>query len=72
MKYTQYNHHGETVWVKTEQKGRHKEHCLCYACEKFHPGSEDNCPVAEANYRHCVEYNLVLPVWECPWFMERE
>jgi hypothetical protein len=70
-KFEQYEHHGVMVWVNSELKGKHREHCLCYQCLNFNPGTpEDNCPIANANYALCVLENMVLPVWECPKFEE--
>lgn len=69
MKLETYNHHGCNVTVRSDLKGRHQEHCLCYApCEKFKPGQPDNCPIAQAVYENCVKFNIVTPMWECPEF----
>ena len=57
------------VAVKSELKGAHQKHCLCYAgCVEFKPGTNDNCPIAAAVYVNCVQLNIVTPVWECPRF----
>ena len=69
--YEQYEHHGRMVWVRSNLKGAHKHVCLCYACEKFKPNEDDNCTVAEGNFQYCVKHDLVLPVWECPHFVEQ-
>jgi hypothetical protein len=67
-----YEHHGSLVHVVSEVKGRHREHCLCWACEKFTPHDRDtNCPIANALYALCVEHSLVTPVYECPVFEAR-
>jgi len=70
-KFVQYVHHGVSVWVKDVLKFKHREHCLCYSCDKFKPEQEDNCPLAQGNYEYCVKHDLVLPVWECPLFIEK-
>lgn len=71
-KFTQYNHHGTDVWVMTEMKGKHRDICLCFSCEKFKPGvPELNCPIANLNYAVCLAHDLVLPVVECPKFVEK-
>jgi hypothetical protein len=73
MEFVQYKHHGKKVFVREELKGHHKEFCLCYRCktfEEFDPSK--NCPTANMVYAMCVKYNLVLPVWECPKFKEKE
>lgn len=70
-KFEQYEHHSATVWVASENKGLHREHCLCYSCKKFNPGvPEENCPLANLNYAVCLLNDMVLPVWECPRFEE--
>jgi len=70
-KFESYVHHGKPVYVNKKLKGKHKEHCLCFSCDKFNPGMpEENCPIANLNYAVCLAHNLVLPVWECPEFQE--
>ena len=67
--FEEYVHHGsEEVSVMQELKGKHKDFCLCYSCDKFKPDTPENCPVAQEVYTLCVQENLVLPVWECPAF----
>ena len=61
--YTQYEHHGTTVWVASHHKGIHRYVCLCFACEKFKPGTEENCPIAQAVYENCVEHGITTPMW---------
>lgn len=64
-----YEHHGATVTVQSELKGKHREHCLCFqGCANFKPGSADNCEIAAAVYKNCVQFDIVTPVWECPRF----
>lgn len=68
-KHERYEHHGAMVSVRKDLKGKHKEHCLCYApCAKFKPNTPDNCPLAQGVYALCVTQDMVLPVWECPDF----
>lgn len=50
-------------------RGKHREHCLCWRCLNFKPGTEDNCRIAKRLYQICVEENLVTPVYECPAYM---
>ena len=72
-KITGYLHHGVYVRVDEGQKGKHKEHCLCYRCAIFNPQDKDkNCKIANLNFALCQLCNLVLPVWECPQFIEKE
>lgn len=61
-----YIHHGAEVFVFSELKGKHREHCLCFQCKFFKPGEPDNCPIAQATFENCVKYNTVTPVYECP------
>ena len=73
MPYEQYEHHGALVWVNSALKGKHREYCLCWSCGKFTPDNrETNCPIANRVYELCKEEQLVLPVWECPVFEEKE
>jgi hypothetical protein len=63
-----YKHHGTEVSVQEHLKGKHREHCLCFQnCVHFKPENrEENCEIANANFKTCVDFNVVLPVWECP------
>lgn len=65
--YEQYQHHFRDVWVRSDLKGKHREHCLCFSCAKFVPSS-DQCRIARAVYGNCVAFGVVTPVWECPDF----
>ncbi len=67
--YTTYEHYGTNVKVRADLKGLHRDHCLCYKCEEFAPGTKRNCPIAVEIYANCVKYNVVTPVWECPQFV---
>ena len=67
--YERYEHHGRTVWVRSDLKGRHREHCLCHSCAKLN--TEDwaaNCPIASLLYAFCVQTGCTTPVFECPEF----
>ena len=73
-KYVCYDHfgNGSKQWVREDLKGKHREHCLCFNCEKFNPEErEGNCPIANILYSICVAHNIVTPVWECPEFVEK-
>ena len=66
-----YYHHGRWVYVRKELKGKHREYCLCFSCQLFNPENHDgNCRTATLIYAVCVTNNMVLPVWECPHFIE--
>lgn len=72
--FEKYKHHGERhgeeVWVRKDLKGKHRDHCLCFSCQKFFPDAPFNCFIAEHVFTACKRFNLVLPVWECPRFEE--
>jgi hypothetical protein len=69
--FEKYKHHGKVyVWVRSDLKGLHRDHCLCFDCSKFHPGSPGNCPVAQELYELAVRNETVTPVWECPKFAQ--
>lgn len=68
--FIQHEHHRELVWVEESQKGLHRDHCLCFSCERFKPDTRENCRIAKEVYALCVREGLVLPVWECPLFGE--
>ncbi|HDL07141.1 MAG TPA: hypothetical protein ENG35_00170 [Desulfobacteraceae bacterium] len=68
-----YEHHGRKVYVNSKNKGKHREHCLCYKCKKFNPKDrENNCTIANEVYANCVKYNIITPVYECPEFVSKE
>lgn len=69
--YTQYDHHGNRVWVRADLRGRHRNHCLCQVCTYFQPGTLLNCEIAQATYENCVKYGTVTPIWECPKFAKK-
>lgn len=72
-KFVQYGHFGVKVWVRSDLKGKHREHCLCFQCDRLKiDEKEPNCEIADENYAFCVKHHLVLPVWECPEFVEKE
>lgn len=68
--FEKYVHHGKTIWVRKDLRGLHRDHCLCFSCRQFHPGSRGNCPIAQTLYQACIDYHVVTPVWECHRFRE--
>lgn len=68
MIFVEYKHHGNSVWVNEQLRGRHSEHCLCHSCKHFSPNAEDNCTIAQELYEFDVKHKMVTPVWECPQF----
>lgn len=76
MEYVTYKHWEDymPVFVRKDLKGKHREHCLCFSWEHFHPnpeGRKENCLIANAVYDNCVKFGITTPVWECPIFKER-
>lgn len=70
--FIQYEHYGSMNWVRKDLKGKHRDNCLCYSCEKFKPnpeGANENCVMANIFYNLCVAFDVVLPVWECKEFV---
>lgn len=73
MEYECYTHHGVNVIVRVDLKGKHREYCLCYACQLFTPEDrERNCKIASLLYAVDVALGVTTPVWECPKFILRE
>jgi hypothetical protein len=73
QKYEWYKHHGRNVFVRSDLKGTHREHCLCFSCQKFTPEDrKGNCAIANALYSLCVLTGITTPVFECPEFLEDE
>jgi hypothetical protein len=71
-KFGKYMHHGVEVFVIEEVKGKHREHCLCFSCDKYHPGApQGNCPIANLIYAVDLSCHVTTPVYECPEFAER-
>lgn len=65
-----YEHHDHDVWVRRSLKGKHREMCMCHApCMKFHPGTKENCPIAQELFEFCKRYGMVTPVFECRKFV---
>ena len=70
--FDQYMYQGITRWVRHDLSGRHKEHCLCHACEKFKPEElDENCEHAQMLFDTARLFHMVIAVWECPGFVER-
>jgi len=69
MAITTYEHHGTKVFVDEKLKGTHREHCLCWKCKSFKPGTPENCPKAQRLYQLCVEEDMTTPVFKCPVFV---
>jgi hypothetical protein len=64
-----YHHHNADVWVDEDLQGKHRDHCLCYGCDRFKPGTDNHCEIAGELYQLVVKHNLVTPVYECPKYV---
>ena len=69
--YEKYPHHQKEVWVRSDLKGSHRDHCLCFSCKDFHPDEPNNCNIAQAIFRNCIAYSVTTPVFECPEFNKK-
>lgn len=71
--YEQYEHHGNQVMVRCDLKGKHRDFCLCWKCNKFKVDDPDNkCKTADAVFQNCLKFKIVTPMWECPDFEEKD
>jgi len=69
-----YAHHNAMMAVMEENKGLHRENCLCHQCEFFYPDPKDivlNCQIARLLFSFCQTFNVTTPVWECEQFEEK-
>jgi hypothetical protein len=68
-KIIQYEHHGKMVSVDEILKGTHRQHCLCFRCEKFIPTDiEENCRIANLLFLVDQACEITTPVFECEKF----
>jgi len=69
-KFKKYEHHGRDVWVREDLQGQHRDHCLCFTCERFEPGwsvrGVFRCLRAKILYLFCIVFGMTTPVYECP------
>ena len=71
--FEKYKHNGIDVYVKSDLKGKHREHCLCYSCELFMPRDrQSNCPIANLLYAVDCAMGITTPIFECPEFVEKK
>ena len=71
MAIVKYEHHGIMVSVHEEVKGKHAEHCMCYAnCKHFKPNTPNNCPIAQGLFEYDCANGVTTPVFECAKFEE--
>jgi hypothetical protein len=70
--YQQYEKGRTKVWVRENLKGRQKEFCMCWDCAAFRPEADDRgCPIIKDVLDLAARKTIVLPVWECPEFIEK-
>ena len=67
-----YYHHDRYVYVREDLKGKHRDFCLCMKCKRLQPGKQNNCEIAQSVFDNCVKFNIVTPMWECPFFEEKK
>ena len=63
---------GEDIVTSLPEHIDSKDICLCYACARFNPNTNLNCPIAQANYELAKRYNLRVPVVACGNFSSIE
>ena len=63
---------GEDIVTSLPEHIDSKDICLCYACARFNPNTDLNCPIAQANYELAKRYNLRVPVVACGNFSSIE
>ena len=68
-----YHHSNRPVAVRKDLKGKHREYCLCWSCERFTPEARAvNCSLASLLFSINQIFDLVTPVWECPLYREKK
>ena len=74
LSYERYEHHGKDVAVRSDLKGKHREFCLCFVCDKFKLTGDrrDNCGIANLLYGFDRLHSVTTPMWECPIFVKAE
>jgi len=71
INFIKYKHHGKDVFVREDLKGKHRDHCLCWRCEKFEPENREvSCIIANELFALCLKYGLTTPVYECPFLKQ--
>lgn len=67
-RYVRFIHHDRMVIAREDLRGKHREFCLCYACEFFKPDKPDNCDIAQDVFATCIRHGVTTPIFECPKF----
>jgi hypothetical protein len=58
-------HFGNEVWVNPTTESLRRQECLCLNCGRLKPGQPDNCAIAEAFYKICVNANIAIMITRC-------
>ena len=72
MKIVKFDHHGAEVSAMEHLKGKHREHCLCFQCDKFKFNREENCKIANLLFSIDLQCEITTPVFYCAEFVEGE
>lgn len=65
-------HHGTPVFGYEHLMGKHRDHCLCFQCEKFVFDREKNCRIANLLYAVDLQCGITTPVFYCAEFIKGE
>ncbi len=73
MNVIKYEHHGVSVSVREDLKGKHRDNCLCFMCKKLNIAERDkNCVIANTLYALNQLAGITTPVFECKEFEIKE
>jgi hypothetical protein len=72
-KIIKFDHHGAIVSCREDLKGKHREYCLCFQCDKlFVDDLDKNCKIAQALFRLDILAEITTPVFYCKEFVQKE
>ena len=72
MELVKFDHHGKEVSAMKHLQGKHKEHCLCWVCNKLTPEDhENNCKIANLLFNVNKVCEITTPVFYCAQFEEK-
>ena len=67
--YKKFMHHGVEVTGREDLIGTHRDHCLCYHCDKLNIDDRTkNCKIASLLFQVCVLTEITAPVFYCKEF----
>ena len=73
MNIVRFDHHGVEVSAMEHLKGTHREHCLCFICNKLDIEDRDNnCMIANLLFALDQKCEVTTPVFYCKEFKEKE